>query len=97
MPSLRAGKNAPGLVNTAFTVLIPTPANIQAFLEAQTGGNLNYLITTLLGSPASAPPLPRCMPCMHAHLPSTAAVWHDHTWLLHAMHSAHACGHAKEL
>ena len=64
---LCAGRNAGGLVNTAFTVLIPTPDNIQAFLEAQTGGSLNYLITTLLGSPASARAPPACrVPGVHA-------------------------------
>ena len=53
-------------MNTAFKLLIPTPANIQNFLNTQTGGNLSYLINTLLGSPASAAQLP-CSPVHVLH------------------------------
>ena len=64
-------------MNTAFKLLIPTPANIQNFLNAQTGGNLSYLITSLLGSPASArAPVLVPIPAYPSRLHATAALHH---------------------
>lgn len=50
-----AGNNAKGFVDTAFNILIPTPNNIQKFLNTQTGGKLSYMITSLLGNSAGEP------------------------------------------
>ena len=51
---MRAGANAPNFVATAFNVLLPTPTQIQAFLNKQTGNKLVYIVSSLLGSPAGA-------------------------------------------
>ena len=51
---VRAGSNAPNFVATAFNVLLPTPTQIQAFVNKQTGNKLAYVVSSLLGSPAGA-------------------------------------------